>query len=311
PPPTSKGKNGATGPAEGKAKPHLCHICGRGFTTGGHLQRHQRIHTGVKAFRCPYPGCDTKTSRQDNLQQHYRTHLSPELRRGDGSQARAAVNAAMEAAGMKSVSTRQPRKSKASNAGTPSSASATGSTSHLPSPYQTPTSQGPSPYAPYMFDPTQHGYPAYPLPPPIQMLQPHPQQSVNSSRAPSPTSAHHPQAAGPGPGTINPNQHPHQHQFYPQPFPPYGYPTAMPPQAYRHFAGMTNPYAPPHPHHPMYSPGGRPVEEAGPPPQFYGHHLYSPMQPNFGHSREGSYGGMMTPGYAQGPMANGNGYPPR
>jgi uncharacterized Zn-finger protein len=69
PPPTSKGKNGATGPAEGKAKPHLCHICGRGFTTGGHLQRHQRIHTGVKAFRCPYPGCDTKTSRQDNLQQ--------------------------------------------------------------------------------------------------------------------------------------------------------------------------------------------------------------------------------------------------
>lgn len=69
PPPSGKGKNGATGPAEGKSKPHLCHICGRGFTTGGHLQRHQRIHTGVKAFRCPFPGCDTKTSRQDNLQQ--------------------------------------------------------------------------------------------------------------------------------------------------------------------------------------------------------------------------------------------------
>lgn len=69
PPPSSKGKNGSTGPAEGKSKPHLCHTCGRGFTTGGHLQRHQRIHTGVKAFRCPFPGCDTKTSRQDNLQQ--------------------------------------------------------------------------------------------------------------------------------------------------------------------------------------------------------------------------------------------------
>lgn len=65
----SKGKNGATGPAEGKSKPHLCHICNRGFTTGGHLQRHQRIHTGVKAFRCPFPGCETRTSRQDNLQQ--------------------------------------------------------------------------------------------------------------------------------------------------------------------------------------------------------------------------------------------------
>lgn len=68
-PGSAKGKNGATGPAEGKSKPHLCHICQRGFTTGGHLQRHQRIHTGVKAFRCPFPGCETRTSRQDNLQQ--------------------------------------------------------------------------------------------------------------------------------------------------------------------------------------------------------------------------------------------------
>jgi hypothetical protein len=65
----SKGKNGATGPADGKAKPHICQICQRGFTTGGHLQRHQRIHTGVKAFKCPHPGCETRTSRQDNLQQ--------------------------------------------------------------------------------------------------------------------------------------------------------------------------------------------------------------------------------------------------
>lgn len=64
-----KGKNGATGPADGKSKPHICQICQRGFTTGGHLQRHQRIHTGVKAFRCPFPGCETRTSRQDNLQQ--------------------------------------------------------------------------------------------------------------------------------------------------------------------------------------------------------------------------------------------------
>lgn len=67
--PPTKGKNGATGPADGKAKPHSCLICRRAFTTGGHLQRHQRIHTGVKAFRCPFPGCETRTSRQDNLQQ--------------------------------------------------------------------------------------------------------------------------------------------------------------------------------------------------------------------------------------------------
>lgn len=56
-------------PGVTKPKPHQCQICGRGFTTGGHLQRHQRIHTGVKAFKCPYPGCETRTSRQDNLQQ--------------------------------------------------------------------------------------------------------------------------------------------------------------------------------------------------------------------------------------------------
>ena len=60
-------KAGSTGPDKGK--PHLCNICNRGFTTGGHLQRHQRIHTGVKAFKCPFPGCETRTSRQDNLQQ--------------------------------------------------------------------------------------------------------------------------------------------------------------------------------------------------------------------------------------------------
>jgi uncharacterized Zn-finger protein len=70
-PTPSKGKNGATGPADGKTKPHICQICKRGFTTGGHLQRHQRIHTGVKAFMCPFPGCETRTSRQDNLQQQY------------------------------------------------------------------------------------------------------------------------------------------------------------------------------------------------------------------------------------------------
>jgi len=69
PPSSGKGKNGATGPADGKMKPHICHVCQRGFTTGGHLQRHQRIHTGIKAFKCPYAGCETRTSRQDNLQQ--------------------------------------------------------------------------------------------------------------------------------------------------------------------------------------------------------------------------------------------------
>ncbi|WVR03295.1 hypothetical protein IAU60_000286 [Kwoniella sp. DSM 27419] len=289
-PATTKGKNGATGPAEGKAKPHVCPICKRGFTTGGHLQRHHRIHTGVKAFKCPFPGCETKTSRQDNLQQHYRTHLSPTLRRGSGSAARAAVNAAMEAAGLKS-SSRQSRKSKGSAGGTPSSTTSAG---HLPSPYATPTSQGgPGPYAPYMYDP-QHGYPPYPIPPPgISMAQ---SQSAASSRVPSPVNGH--SSSHSSVGSMPPA---HQQPFFSQPYTP-AY-TAYPGQPYRYgpAGGVPSPYgAAPHPHHGLYSPGIA---------SEHGQHMYSPMQNNFqAHSRESSYG-VLTPGYGGNPMANG--YPPR
>ncbi|OCF59825.1 transcriptional regulator Nrg1 [Kwoniella mangroviensis CBS 10435] len=287
---SSKGKNGATGPAEGKTKPHVCPICNRGFTTGGHLQRHHRIHTGVKAFKCPFPGCETKTSRQDNLQQHYRTHLSPTLRRGSGSAARAAVNAAMEAAGLKS-SSRASRKSKGSAGGTPSS---TASGGHLPSPYATPTSQGPAPYAPYMYDP-QHGYPAYPIPPPgVSLAQ---SQSAASSRVPSPVNGH-----SSGHSSVGSMPPAHQQPFFSQPYTsPY---TAYPgvhqqPYRYGPAGGIPSPYGA-HPHHGLYSPGLA---------SEHGQHMYSPMQSNFQtHSRESSYG-VLTPGYGGNPMANG--YPPR
>ncbi|ODO06470.1 transcriptional regulator Nrg1 [Cryptococcus wingfieldii CBS 7118] len=261
-----KGKNGATGPADNKPKPHVCNVCQRGFTTGGHLQRHQRIHTGVKAFKCPFPGCETRTSRQDNLQQHYRTHLSPTLRRGSGSAARAAVNAAMEAAGLKSSTARQPRKSKSAT-GTPTSAS----TPHFPSPY--PPQAGPNPYAPYMYD-QAHYPPPYPIPPSMSMAQP---PSASSSRVPSPT---------------NPNGHPqhahaqlppaHQPSFFAQPHYTQQYPSyAVPPQhqqTYRYPAGTMG-YAPApggYAHHGLYGTG---MPEQG--------HMYNPMQ--FQH-REGSYG---------------------
>ncbi|ORY22979.1 hypothetical protein BCR39DRAFT_458041, partial [Naematelia encephala] len=269
-----KGKNGATGPAEGKAKPHLCQICQRGFTTGGHLQRHQRIHTGVKAFKCPFPGCETRTSRQDNLQQHYRTHLSPTLRRGSGSAARQAVAAAMEAAGLKSSSTRAPRKSKGSANGTPSS---TASAGHIPSPYQTPTSQA-GPYAGYsMYDPQQYGgYPAHPLPPPGIMQT----QSAASSRVPSPANGH---SSGHSSVTSIPGHH--QPPYFPQPYSPaYSFGGGMHQQPYRYGPG---PYGPPS-HHNLYSPGIAPEHQG---------HLYSPMQAGFPtHSRESSYN-VINPGY--------------
>lgn len=62
-------------------KKHLCPTCDRAFTTSGHLARHSRVHTGERNHKCPFPGCETRCSRQDNLQQHYRIHLSPGSRR--------------------------------------------------------------------------------------------------------------------------------------------------------------------------------------------------------------------------------------
>jgi hypothetical protein len=76
-------------------KKHVCSTCQRSFTTSAHLARHSRVHTGERNRRRPFPGCETRCSRQDNLQQQsvpffvfispctnsilfsYRIHLSP------------------------------------------------------------------------------------------------------------------------------------------------------------------------------------------------------------------------------------------
>ena len=202
----------------------------------------------------------------------------------------------MEAAGLKSSSTRAPRKSKGSTGGTPSS-TASANTGHLPSPFQTPTSQGPGgPYAPYgMYDPQQYGYPTHTLPPPLSMA---PNQSANSSRVPSPVNGHSSSHSSVGsmPGA-------HQQPYFSQPFSP-AYPYMSNQQPYRYAApgSMPSPYgAGPHPHHGLYSPGI--ASEHGQP------HMYSPMQTAFPtHSRESSYG-VVTPAYP--PSGLGNGYPPR
>ncbi|KZV82366.1 hypothetical protein EXIGLDRAFT_729826 [Exidia glandulosa HHB12029] len=84
----------ATAPSldlEARKKKHLCQTCNRGFTTSGHLSRHQRVHTGERNHACPFPGCNTRCSRQDNLQQHYRVHLSARSRNISTSAARQAM----------------------------------------------------------------------------------------------------------------------------------------------------------------------------------------------------------------------------
>ncbi|KDQ63905.1 hypothetical protein JAAARDRAFT_27573 [Jaapia argillacea MUCL 33604] len=55
--------------ASGQKKKHVCNTCGRAFSTSGHLARHARVHTGERNHKCPFPGCQTRCSRQDNLQQ--------------------------------------------------------------------------------------------------------------------------------------------------------------------------------------------------------------------------------------------------
>ncbi|KAG8219074.1 hypothetical protein J3R82DRAFT_4832 [Butyriboletus roseoflavus] len=88
-------------PQSGPKKKHVCSTCDRGFTTSGHLARHLRVHTGERNHKCPFPGCETRCSRQDNLQQHYRIHLSPGSRRSSSSATRAAIARAVGANGSK------------------------------------------------------------------------------------------------------------------------------------------------------------------------------------------------------------------
>ena len=65
PPPESHSSPHASDPK----KRHACPTCSRAFTTSGHLARHIRVHTGERNHKCPFPGCETRCSRQDNLQQ--------------------------------------------------------------------------------------------------------------------------------------------------------------------------------------------------------------------------------------------------
>lgn len=67
--------------AEPPKRKHACTVCGRCFTTLGHLARHNRTHTGERKHVCPFPSCEARFARQDNCMQHYKTHINGKGRR--------------------------------------------------------------------------------------------------------------------------------------------------------------------------------------------------------------------------------------
>ncbi|KAJ7264046.1 hypothetical protein B0H12DRAFT_1102699 [Mycena haematopus] len=61
---------------------HVCPHCGQACSTRSHLARHSRIHTGLKEYKCDYPGCEKRSSRLDNLRAHQRVHSGLQKSKG-------------------------------------------------------------------------------------------------------------------------------------------------------------------------------------------------------------------------------------
>ncbi|KAL0090098.1 hypothetical protein J3Q64DRAFT_1636945 [Phycomyces blakesleeanus] len=67
---------------ENNARPYQCHDCHRAFARKHDLQRHSRVHTGLKPYSCA--GCKKAFARTDALKRHLRMEdvcrMSPEVK---------------------------------------------------------------------------------------------------------------------------------------------------------------------------------------------------------------------------------------
>lgn len=54
-------------------KPHVCLVCGKGFSTSSSLNTHRRIHSGEKPHQCQV--CGKRFTASSNLYYHRMTHV--------------------------------------------------------------------------------------------------------------------------------------------------------------------------------------------------------------------------------------------